>query len=457
MKSQVSVLLVTLLASAGVAACARSASSEDTGTSNAPLLGGGGINVNTGSRNLHLEKALRFNDPNPPGSDADHGRQLFGLAPDLDTSDTTNALFQGPSQVFGGDVVSNGRSCFTCHRGTSQNFGLPRPPLSATIPSTDPIFTGVQADAQGDPDALGNLDQHAILKYRPNRFNLQRPESDPYRQVFGWRKSPKLRNIVFAHGFLTDGRGRVMFETDRGAVFAHTQSSDERFDDLFGLPQGNDLQAFQFQRMTDAALTPLLDPNDPNFDKLASDPFATVPLTTQQQKHGAVVFANQCMDCHNTPNVFNSLENVSPTGTGERPDNFPTFAPAVGKLYDVGVAELNKHGLRFTQFVAPSSYQPIVLPMTDWSGNVQNVTVTFDVGLAATTARVEDVGRFKVPQLRWLKDNGPYFHDNSADTIEEVVDYFNGPQYNHSKDGKLHPVHLSKSERADLIAFLYQL
>ena len=60
----------------------------------------------------------------------------------------------------------------------------------------------------------------------------------------------------------------------------------------------------------------------------------------------------------------------------------------------------------------------------------------------------------QVPQLRGLAGRAPYFHDNSAATIEEVVDYFNSAAYNQSKDGKLFPVHLSPQQRADLIAFL---
>src|SRR5262249_35647730 len=113
----------------------------------------------TSTYNLHLEDTVRFN-PIQTGSDPARGRQLFGLAADLESSDPSQALFQGPSQAFGGTVVSNGRSCFTCHRGVQATaLGLPPSPLSASIPLSDPLFTGMDSDAQGDPDGMRNLDE----------------------------------------------------------------------------------------------------------------------------------------------------------------------------------------------------------------------------------------------------------------------------------------------------------
>jgi mono/diheme cytochrome c family protein len=301
---------------AAVAACSNWHSSEGTGSVTSAL---GQAWTNTGSYNLHLESTVRFL-PVPPGSSIDHGRQLFGFAPNLIDGDPTNALFQGFSMAFGGTVVSNGRSCFTCHRlADGANLGFPALPLSSTIPLTDPLFTGIDADAGGDPDAFNNLDNHGLIKYRPNRFNEFRPESDPYRKMFGWRKSIKLFNLAFGHGFLNDGRARTMFETDRGAVFSHTQSSDSRFDDLFMVADANDMQAFQFQFLTDPALAALLNPSDPNFENLVDHPFATVHTKTQAQVRGQHVFETQCFVCHSTPNVFNNLDNVEADGSGMRP------------------------------------------------------------------------------------------------------------------------------------------
>lgn len=410
--------------------------------------------LNAGSRNLHLQNALRFN-PTAPGADVARGRALFGLAADSDEEDKSQALFEGPSQEFGGVVVSNGRTCASCHRGFGNNLGLPMLPLSDSIPESDALFTGIEADAGGDPDALHNLDQLGLVKYRPNRFDYLRGAGDPYREVFFWRKTPYLVNTALQHGFLNDGRGRVMLETDRGAIFSHTQNSDGRFGDLFSKQDADDLAAFQFEEtLSDPALAALRDPGDPMFETLATDPFYTVPVTTWAQRRGKWVFVRNCMICHNVPNVFNNLANVDPLG-GVRSDENPTFAPSVGRTFNIGVAERNAHGLRFTRYDADAgSFDDIVIPLADEDGSINHHRVTFDIGLAATTGRSADIGRFKVPQLRRIKDIGPYFHDNSAASLEEVIEYFDSPAYNESRDGRRFPIDMSSEEKRDLLEFL---
>lgn len=401
--------------------------------------------------NHHFEDTVRFH-PIQPGADAVVGQALFGLSDDGVTEDPAMALFEGASVPFGGNVTSNGRTCFTCHRGPNHGFGLPAPPLRDHIDATDTLFTGIDADADGDPDGMVNLDDRGLFKIRPNRFDPRFPTDDPFRQVFGWRKSPKLTNIGLSQGFLTDLRGRVMFETARGAVFSHTQNSDGRFDDLFPLEAGNDLEAFLFGIFSDPTLAALR-ANNPG-SGLLTDPYATVPIETPSQRRGKDVFHRNCFVCHNTPQVFNNLANVEPLGNGERPPDFPSWAPAVGRAFNIGVSERNRHGLRFTQHIGAGSFEPIVLPLADEDGAVNLHEVRTDIGLAATTARSVDIGRFKVPQLRNLANNGPYFHDNSAATIKEVVRYFNSPSYNQSKDGRRYPIHLNERQMKDLVEFL---
>lgn len=413
---------------------------------------------NVAAYNLHLERTVRFN-PAQPGADADHGRALFGLAPDLDTEDTSEALFEGVSLAAGGkNIVSNGRSCFTCHRGISERFGLPAPPLTDHIALTDPLFTGIDADAGGDPDAFDNLNERGLIKYRVNRFDPRTSDGDPFKDVFAWRKSIQLLNVGLTHGFLNDLRGRNLFEAARGAVFSHTQNGDDRFDDLFPVQDGNDMEAFMFSQFTDPQLAALRDPNDPMYEVLVEDPFYTVPVSSKAEKRGKKVFEKYCFGaCHNSPQIFAGLDNVEPHANGERPPDFPSWAPAVGKAYNVGVSERNAHNLRFSKWLGGDDYETIVIPLANEDGSVNNHEVEFDIGLAMTTGRSDDIGRFKVPQLRNLAANAPYFHDNSADTIEEVVDYFTSDDYNFSHDGHRFQIHLNEQQKEDLIAFLYIL
>ena len=403
--------------------------------------------------NIHLENVLRF-EPIDPDADPEAGRALFGVHSNMHSGDPSGALFEGFSIAAGREIESNGRTCFTCHRGESVDFGLPKLPLSAGIPSHDPLFTGINADAQGDPDALHNLDMHGLIRIRPNRFNQARSQDDPFRQIFFWRKSPALINVAFSHGLLLEGRGRTMLEANRGAIFSHTQSQDDRFDDLFSGQDARDLLAFQFGLVTDNDLLALLDPSHPMHHELAEDPFATVDIVTPAQVRGREVFVNNCMICHDTPNVFNNRANVAVLGTDGQTPEFPVFAPSVGRSFNIGISERNKHGLRFTRHLGDDDFEPIEIPLANEDGSTQWHTVTFDIGLAATTGRAVDIGRFKVPQLRNIRKLAPYFHDNSASTLEEVVDYFNSDQYENSKDGQHFPIDMTEDERADLLKFL---
>lgn len=65
---------------------------------------------------------------------------------------------------------------------------------------------------------------------------------------------------------------------------------------------------------------------------------------------------------------------------------------------------------------------------------------------------------FKTPSLRCVADRGPYMHDGSLATLEDVVDlYDRGGIDRPSRAEAIAPLHLSPGEKADLIAFLKSL
>jgi cytochrome c peroxidase len=64
-------------------------------------------------------------------------------------------------------------------------------------------------------------------------------------------------------------------------------------------------------------------------------------------------------------------------------------------------------------------------------------------------------GAFKTPSLRGVALSGPYFHDGSAATLEEAVDFMTkGGRKNPNLDAKLKPHTLSAVQRKQLLAFL---
>jgi cytochrome c peroxidase len=371
-----------------------------------------------------------------------NGRKLFGVTPDDQHVDTSGGLIQGTS-VIAGPVVSNGRACSSCHRPES-NFKLPND-LSTVAPD-DPLFTGENADAQGDPRLDGLLRSLGLIKYRPARFNPLIPEGSPYRQFFVLRKTQTITNMAFGFALLTDGRARAGVEQARAATFSHTQDGDKRFDDLSN-PFLADMVAYQQTEISPPELADLLNPSAPLHDTLVNDPFYTVHPSTREEQEGEQVFVRNCMNCHNMPNTFNNLDHVN-----GGPTNFP---PLYGHTFDIGVAQRNKFNLDFRFYDATTqTFSTIVLPVVREDGKTINVSVVDDLGAGGATGRYEDLHRFKVPGLRNLARMGPYFHDNSAATLEEVVDYFNSDFYNDSIDGRQNPIHMTADESADLVAFL---
>lgn len=81
-----------------------------------------------------------------------------------------------------------------------------------------------------------------------------------------------------------------------------------------------------------------------------------------------------------------------------------------------------------------------------------------DLGRYGVTGRDEDRGAFKTPTLRNVIETGPYMHDGSVGTLEQVIDFYNrGGEANRWLDPKMRRLGLSDAEKQDLLAFLRAL
>jgi hypothetical protein len=70
-----------------------------------------------------------------------------------------------------------------------------------------------------------------------------------------------------------------------------------------------------------------------------------------------------------------------------------------------------------------------------------------DLGRAIITGKCADLGKMKGPTLRALSARAPYFHNGSADSLDEVISFY---------DRRFH-IGLTSQEVADLKAFLQAL
>jgi hypothetical protein len=122
-----------------------------------------------------------------------------------------------------------------------------------------------------------------------------------------------------------------------------------------------------------------------------------------------------CGTCHDTPNVGNH---------------------SVSAPLNIGVGDLSSP--------LDVSYLPVI---TLQNKTTHEIKTTTDPGRALITGLWQDVGRLKGPILRGLASRAPYFHNGSAQTLGEVVDFYNT---------RFH-IGLSQQEKEDLIAFLSSL
>jgi cytochrome c peroxidase len=91
-------------------------------------------------------------------------------------------------------------------------------------------------------------------------------------------------------------------------------------------------------------------------------------------------------------------------------------------------------------------------------------------GLYDITADPDDMGKFRAPSLRNIAVTGPYMHDGSVTTLEEVIDIYSqggrkietGPNAGDGrasplKSGLIVKIDLTPQEKSDLVAFLKTL
>ena len=151
---------------------------------------------------------------------------------------------------------------------------------------------------------------------------------------------------------------------------------------------------------------------------------------TQQEQDGMGVFTGkgQCSTCHAGP----ELTNAATAAVTQSPLTDGT---------DTGFANI---GVR-----DPSEDLGIGAPIDP---NNQPLSMS---GAPADAIN----GMFKIPGLRNVALTAPYFHNGSAATLEQVVEFYNrgGNVDAPNKAGEIKPLNLSDTDKADLVAFLQAL
>lgn len=143
---------------------------------------------------------------------------------------------------------------------------------------------------------------------------------------------------------------------------------------------------------------------------------------------GIPVLQGTCGTCHDTPSVGNhSFPTPLDIGTGDP---------------DPGNASVNLGGLDVT-------YLPqITVCKKDANGQpTKACKTTTDLGQALIDGKFDHVGKIKGPVLRGLAGRAPYFHNGSAATLMDAVNFY---------DTRF-ALNLTEQQKNDLVAFLKTL
>lgn len=144
----------------------------------------------------------------------------------------------------------------------------------------------------------------------------------------------------------------------------------------------------------------------------------------------APVINGTCTTCHDAPNVgAHTLPMPLEIGTS-RSTQYEGDPQIQAALRELSMPDL-----------------PVFEIACNEGSHAGEITYTSDPGKATLTGLCSDVGRGKGPILRGLAARAPYFHNGSAATLDEVVEFYN----------RRFQMDLTEQEKHDLVSFLKTL
>jgi cytochrome c peroxidase len=434
--------------------------------------------------------------------DADSSGIISTYQPNGDTQTSSNAFFQ--------NLGTNGRTCFTCHQpqtGWSVSAQSVQDRFNASS-GTDPIFRLVDGATcpTADVSTLQNKSQAYSLLLNKGLIRIGLPVpanaefqvsvvNDPYNCntdpatgllsptsgiVSIYRRPLPSTNLGFLSAIMWDGREPSLFSQSVHATLGHAQAnaspSAAQQQQIVNFESG----LFTAQRMDDAA------------KNLDADGATGGPVTLQAQLASFFIGINDPLGqnptgAQFTPNIFNLFQAWSSlSGTGGV--NKDRMAVARGEtifnsaqINITGVVGLNDvlgaqsipgfcgtchdtpnvgdHSVKAPLNIGIANAGANSPPALDISGLPvfmlsctsgplagQSFVVT-DPGRALISGKCADIGKVKGPILRGLAARAPYFHNGSAATLLDVVEFYN-QRFN---------LGFTAQQKSDLVAFLKTL
>jgi cytochrome c peroxidase len=341
-------------------------------------------------------------------------------------------------EKFGG----NGRTCRTCHSAGTGTVSPEDAQRRFARNPGDPLFRHDGSDDFQGNGASRMLKDATVLVEIPLPDNVSLADEPSARSVVLRRGIPTTLNTPALDPVLMlDGRQPNLEEQAVGAMHDHAQAvRNATAKELERLAAFQRTDAFlSSQAMRDLAHTgmaPVLPagvtPSQKRGRRFFEDVVDFVDL-----KHGA------CAACHSGP-MLNETNDFAQIVFG---------LPKGTRFQSIGVSELNTAQNPVHEYV-----------FTNQDGSNTHV-VSPDPGRALVTGvapkddpTFANVNAFKIPTLWGAHKTAPYFHDNSAKTLEDMAAHYNlffSVTSDPDGPGPLPPVlSLTPQDQADIVAYM---
>jgi cytochrome c peroxidase len=328
-------------------------------------------------------------------------------------------------ETFGG----NGRTCATCH-AAAENFAL-SPADVARRPPSDPLFVFERVPALAGLENgralreralilenLDGFDQPGVLRASPHLFGLGlsiNPEPGvPVTHTLGWG----------GDGSPGDGALRSFVV---GAIVQHMPRSLLRREGIdFRMPTAAEMDALlAFQLSLGRRTTPIVDPALPG----------ALEFLDPDVRAGQVLFAGmpsrqgtrRCSGCHTGGGALNDLDQ------NEQRANALELSPDAAPCHFPGAPGDGGFGLTPVRIVDRA---------------------TFCRNGATGPVEFRGNSHFSTPSTIEAADTGPFFHDHSARTMEEVVEFYASDTFNDSITGAGNGFLIPTQNRNQIAAFV---
>ncbi len=367
---------------------------------------------------------IRADEPNSPNNSKKEGQRLF------------------ERETFGG----NGRTCITCHSGKSGTVS-PADALERFIVNPhDPLFLHDGSDDFEGNGVMRMLTDATVLipiELPPNvtlandpaathvvvrrgiPTTLNTPALDPVLMYDGRAANLQVQALDAIHGHAQATIAPTLRELK---LIAEHQTSNKFF-------SSNALRKFSEDHMP-----PELPKGHTASEKRGRLFFEDAPVSPQVNSNSSR--KGLCAVCHSGP-LLNESNGFNPLPVP------PFFVPKGTRFQSVLVSELNLANNPVHEFIV---HNP--------DGSTTHVSSP-DPGISLITGDFTpfpfgQFSNFKIPILWGVNKTAPYFHDNSAKTLEAVIEHyaiFFAIATDVAIDGDP-PLIFTDQDKADLLAFL---